>query len=300
MQIYNIKIDENKKETTNHGVYEFPIQIYETFLEKNVLGFVNWHWHEEVQFCLVTNGRVDFYVSENKYTLDKGQGIFINSGYLHMAKPLEKESNSYICIDFNTKFISSFQGSIIKQKYVDPYIQSNQISSFVLKNDVNWQDSILDKIRKLNRLYYEKNDLYEFDIYITLISMWRDIISNIKINKEKNEVVKSSDENRLKVIFSYIHENYMNKINLEDIANTIHLNKSECCHLFKRNVKCTIFEYIQDYRINKSIDFLKNTNMSISEIAYENGFCTSSYYCEIFKKKTNMTPKEYRNLNKNV
>ena len=38
---------------------------------------------------------------------------------------------------------------------------------------------------------------------------------------------------------------------LEDIANTIHLNKSECCHLFKRNVKCTIFEYIQDYRINK-------------------------------------------------
>ena len=168
MQIYNIKIDENKKETTNHGVYEFPIQIYETFLEKNVLGFVNWHWHEEVQFCLVTNGRVDFYVSENKYTLDKGQGIFINSGYLHMAKPLEKESNSYICIDFNTKFISSFQGSIIKQKYVDPYIQSNQISSFVLKNDVNWQDSILDKIRKLNRLYYEKNDLYEFDIYILL------------------------------------------------------------------------------------------------------------------------------------
>ena len=104
--------------------------------------------------------------------------------------------------------------------------------------------------------------------------MWRDIISNIKINKEKNEVVKSSDESRLKVIFSYIHENYMNKINLEDIANTIHLNKS--------------------------IDFLKNTNMSISEIAYENGFCTPSYYCEIFKKKTNVTPKEYRNLNKKV
>ena len=34
MQIYNIKVDKNKKETTNHGVYEFPIQIYETFLEK--------------------------------------------------------------------------------------------------------------------------------------------------------------------------------------------------------------------------------------------------------------------------
>ena len=77
MQIYNIKVDKNKKEITNHGVYEFPIQIYETFLEKNVLGFVNWHWHEEVQFCLITDGRVDFYVSEKKYTLDKGQGIFI-------------------------------------------------------------------------------------------------------------------------------------------------------------------------------------------------------------------------------
>lgn len=92
MQVYNIKIDENKKEKTNHGIYEFPIQIYESFLEKNVLGFINWHWHEEMQFCLVTKGEVDFYVLENKYTLEKGQGIFINSGFLHMAKPKKKRA----------------------------------------------------------------------------------------------------------------------------------------------------------------------------------------------------------------
>ena len=299
MQIYNIKIDQNNRETTNHGCYEFPVVIYETVLEKNVLGFVNWHWHEELQFCVVTEGTVDFYVCENKYTLQKGEGIFINSQYIHMAKPASNPLNSYICIDFHPKLVGAFQGSIIEKKYVNPYLNSRNIKSVVLNGEASWQKDILERIKEINDLNHEKNDTYEFDIYLKLLYIWKNIITNVKINyNDKDSVPKTEDENRLKSIFSYIHENYMNKIALDDIASNVHLSKSECCHLFKRNVKCTIFEYIQDYRINKSIDLLKNTNMSISQISYENGFCSSSYYCEVFKKKTGMTPKEYKHLNK--
>lgn len=298
MQIYNIKVDENKRETTNHGVYEFPIVIYETVLEKNVLGFVNWHWHKELQFCIVTKGVVDFYVSENKYTLNEGDGIFINSQHLHMAKPVSSPLNSYICIDFHPKLIGSFQGSIIAQKYINPYLSCRNITAIVLNKEVEWQNFILEKIKEVHKLNYEKSELYEFDIYLKLLEIWKMIIVNVKTDYDNHDRPKTDDDNRLKSIFSYIHQNYMNKISLEDIAKSVHLSKSECCHLFKRNVKCTIFEYIQDYRINKSIDFLKNTNMSISQISYENGFCSSSYYCEVFRKKTGMTPKEYRNLNK--
>lgn len=61
MQVFHIPINEFQKEETHHGTYDFPFALYETCLQRNVLGFVNWHWHEEVQLCYVTRGVVQFF-----------------------------------------------------------------------------------------------------------------------------------------------------------------------------------------------------------------------------------------------
>ena len=92
MQVYNININENKMETTSHGTEEFPIAIYETILRKNILGFVDWHWHSELQFCFITSGTVRFTVNSFSADLEKGNGIFINSGIMHTSKPLTEDA----------------------------------------------------------------------------------------------------------------------------------------------------------------------------------------------------------------
>lgn len=79
MQIYDIPFDQNHMETTHHGNLSFPLAIYTTQISKNILGYIDWHWHHELQFCVVIHGEVEFYVNQNHFILKEGEGIFINT-----------------------------------------------------------------------------------------------------------------------------------------------------------------------------------------------------------------------------
>ncbi|MBU5439589.1 AraC family transcriptional regulator [Tissierella sp. MSJ-40] len=268
--------------------------VYVNQLDKNVLGFINWHWHEEIQFSLVTKGEVEFLVNQNVYTLKEGQGIFINSECLHMSKPVANPDSTYICINVDPKLLTFFPGSALEQKYVKPFLKSHTHSMIVMKSDVEWQNKILNKINTIYDLYSQKAYGYELDICIELAAMWKLLITNQNKTITEENFNKYIDQQRIKTIMSYIHEHYMEKITLQEIASVVHISKGECCRSFKRIVKCTVFEYILNYRINKSIELLRITDMTISQIADLTGFGSASYYIESFKKKVSCTPKEYR------
>lgn len=56
----------------------------------------------------------------------------------------------------------------------------------------------------------------------------------------------------------------------------------------------TVFQYMKQYRINKSIDLLLQSDLSIINIAMQCGFDNLSYYIRTFKELTGLTPKQYR------
>ena len=86
------------------------------------------------------------------------------------------------------------------------------------------------------------------------------------------------------------------KISLDDVAAQISLSRSECSRFFKKQTGESMFDYLNSYRINKSIDLLRDTDMSIAEIASTVGFCSQSYYTDCFRKFKKITPKKYKEL----
>ena len=98
---------------------------------------------------------------------------------------------------------------------------------------------------------------------------------------------------RIKEILSYIREHFTEKITLDEIAKHLHLSTNECCRFFKKNMNCTLFEYITEYRLSKSMELLEHTDLPVSQIAYESCF-GSSYFIEKFRKNVGMTPAAFR------
>lgn len=287
MQIYNIPINNEKMETTAHGTSDFPIAIYETVLKKNILGFVDWHWHSELQFSYVTAGEVMFTVNSSSYKISKNNGLFVNSGILHTAKPLTDDA-SYICIDFSPSLIASFKNSVIEQKYILPYIDNENLQYIILNESNETTDSIINNLKNIFNIYKFKPFGFEPEIVIMLTQCWIKLIS---IETTSNNY---SDYLRLKQLLSYIHIHYKEKLTLKELSDTIHLCPSECCRYFKKHMNCTIFDYINNFRISASTSALIKSDLSISRIAYEFGFGSTSYYIDKFRKKTGLTPFNYR------
>lgn len=97
----------------------------------------------------------------------------------------------------------------------------------------------------------------------------------------QTEMVKSQ---RIKQMLSWIHLHYTEKISLEDIARAGHLSRSECCRYFKRILNTTPLNYVMDYRIQKSLQLLQNPEANVTEVAYQVGFNSTSYFIEKFRK----------------
>lgn len=294
MQVYDISIDKDKREETIHGTFEFPMEIYETQLSKNVLGYVNWHWHDELQFCLVTKGSVSFHVNAEEFILAKGEGIYINKSALHMSKPISGSDGAYICLDADARMFSSFSKSAVELKYVNFLVDSPNLSFVVVRNTEKWQSLILKDLKKIYRLYAAKKPCFEIDIIVTLMQIWKLLYINSTEKTLGIELKTNANYLKTKEIMTYIQLNYHKKIHLETVANTVHLSKSECCRFFKKASGMTIFEYLIDYRISRAIELLHYSNLNISQIAYEVGFNSTSFFIDTFKKRTACTPKEYK------
>ncbi|MEA4972277.1 HTH-type transcriptional activator RhaS [bioreactor metagenome] len=287
MQIYDISINNEKMETTAHGTADFPIAIYETVLKKNILGFVDWHWHSELQFSYVTAGEVMFTVNGSSFKISKNNGLFVNSGILHTAKPLTDDA-SYICIDFSPSLIASFENSVIEKKYIQPYIENENFQYIILIEGNETTSSIINTLQSVFSIYKLKPFGFEAEIAIMLTQCWIKLIS---FESNSND---SADYFRLKHLLSYIHIHYKEKLTLNELSETIHLCPNECCRYFKKHMNCTIFDYINNYRISESTNSLLKSDLSISRIAYEYGFGSTSYYIDKFRKKTGLTPLNYR------
>lgn len=97
-------------------------------------------------------------------------------------------------------------------------------------------------------------------------------------------------------ISEYIHANYAQSLNLNDLASAFYISPSYLSHLFAKKKKMTIVKYIGNVRLEKSVEYLKNTELSIADIAERTGFSDGNYFAKAFKKKYGISPTDYRKM----
>ena len=113
-------------------------------------------------------------------------------------------------------------------------------------------------------------------------------------NEAYSPVSNQNQKDRLSDVFIFIKEHYKEDISLIEIAKIANLTPTSFCRMFKVKAKKSFVEYLNEVRIANACKFLLETDLGISEIAYECGYKTASNFNRIFKKLNGVTPKEYK------
>lgn len=293
MQIDTLSVDARNRESTHHGTLGFPMAVYHSVLSQNVLGYIRLHWHEELQFCLVFQGPVAFSAEDRTWQLETGDGIFINSGYLHMARPLGNPDAGYICLDIHPRLLFGFPGSVLEQDYVLPALSDPVLTARPLYRKDPWQAAVLQKIREIYQESETKKPGWELLATARVYEIFAAILSHQPSDDCRTR--KWSRANTVaQRILSYLTAHYEEKITLAQVAAYASYTESECCRIFKRFTGESIFAYLRELRLEQSVRLLDSTDQSISEIGESCGFRSPSYYIEAFRQQFHCTPFQYR------
>ena len=84
------------------------------------------------------------------------------------------------------------------------------------------------------------------------------------------------------------------KITLNDICANAGIGKNKCTELFRRYTNMSPMEYLRHYRVEKGVQLLKDTDLSVTEIAYEVGMSGASYFAESLRICRGCTPTQIR------
>lgn len=97
-------------------------------------------------------------------------------------------------------------------------------------------------------------------------------------------------------ITNFIDMNFREPISLEILADMCHGSPFHLQRTFKRIKGVTPLEYVQQLRLNEAMECLIHTDLTITDIALQVGISNTPYFVTLFKKKTGVTPTEYRDI----
>lgn len=124
----------------------------------------------------------------------------------------------------------------------------------------------------------------------------RPLVFMLESYLEKTSQLGSDSTDLYSSVLRYINTNHTMPLSMKNLAAHYNCSVSTLSHLFKKNCGMSISRYIQKLRIEDAKMLLCHSNIPVTEISYNLGFCNPAYFSEVFKKYTGLSPKEYRKL----
>ena len=104
---------------------------------------------------------------------------------------------------------------------------------------------------------------------------------------------KNNNHKVIERAVDHINTNLASDLSLENLSEIFNYTPIYFHKLFKASTGKTLREYVEEQRIRKAIELMLSTEMTLTQIAYECGFSSQSYFNYAFKKKMGYSPREY-------
>lgn len=276
---------------------DYPIRFSEDRLDRHFLAEMSWRWHPDLEFNVVLDGTVDFFVEDSCERLSAGQGILKNADVLHRSALAPGcDQADLFSIVMGAEFIAPAQ-SLIYQKYMAPIQGGRRLRFLPLLREIPWQCRILELLLTARREQEGQTGAVELRIHELMCAAWRGIAEHAgEIPAQYLSPQSLTEQIRIKQMLSCIHTRYQEKLTLREIAAAANISENTCRNTFRTVVHRSPTEYLIEYRLQQALRLLWTTDLTAEEIARQCGFGDSSYFSRLFRLRVGMSPIQYRRV----
>lgn len=279
-------------EKLNYNRPNFPLYVRSGTLRLYDKFTVACHWHPDLEFILVLDGSMEYFVNGKIQHLEANEGIFVNSKRLHYNYSENQTDSTFIVVVIHPILLGD--QTLAGKEYFDAKFGASVCDFIHLTDHTQWQSEILRDVRHM----YDEMNHSDVD-FLSLLAQAVSLCAMIGRQIESSHTTPEAKQ-AWPIIWnmtSFIHKKYDEKITLDDIAFAGSVCRSKCCELFMKHIGQTPNAYVTRYRIHISGQMLRESNRSITEIALACGFQNASYFAQVFRKETGFSPKQYRASN---
>lgn len=283
----------SQKQDVNHGTILSPYAFYHCIIP-TVSPDILLHWHVEAEITLVLEGRATYKVGGETFQSQKGDIIFVAPNTLHSAQPVPGFTHISDTLVFHLDMLGYSLMDQYSLAYLYPiYSGSLRPLSHMSETHPLYPEffqcihQILDCVKK-------KDHYFEMVLKERLHHLFYLLFRHQCFTNADTKIPMPAHNDKVKTALKYIQENYQNPISVCELADLCHFSKTHFMYFFKQTVGITCVEYIIQHRLKAAANLLKETKLSISDIAFESGFHNLSNFNRKFKCYYHVTPLEYR------
>ncbi|SDD90001.1 AraC-type DNA-binding protein [Paenibacillus sp. UNCCL117] len=280
------------KENRIHGDPNYPASVYAVRCppEERLLDL---HWHEELEFLMITEGEAKLRIGARDYFLKTGEAVFVNAGELHSGQVAGGNPCSFLAVVFHASLLGSGPLDVIHEQYLLPLIRKAYRVPVHITLQSEPERELLAMLRRLFQAGSSREPALELTVKGLLCLAVSGLIGMKDAAEDEGPSGGGSDE-RLKAAIIYIEQHYSEPITLKSLAEAAAMNESYFCRFFRRMTSMTPVKYMNLYRVRQASLLLQRSDKKVMEIALNTGFNSLSYFNVMFKQHFGCTPAAYR------
>lgn len=231
---------------------------------------VMFHFHSQIEICLITEGEVEVWINDNRKVLKAGGLSVALSHDAHRYQSVSSSRSIYLIIPTNlcSEFLSVFQDRQIR----NPFLQDRQLFDLLL----SCYDQLNANPNEITARGY---------VYVILGAL----LDRLETEPRSAPIDPSFSTK----ILLYISQNFREDLSLASIAAAMGYNPSYLSRAFKNCFQIGLSRYITMVRLREAVQLMKESNKSVLACALESGFRSSRTFYRAFCEEFHCTPKEY-------
>ena len=249
------------------------------------------HWHPEPEFVLIAKGSVLKRVGKETLLLKEGDFCIIPPNEIHGVESFSEDA----CLRrlaFEPMAISMSPTHFFQKNFVTPLMENRLEMPRLLQPGHPAYDIVLAQMQELSQCKTYDPD-YKSKRFGILMAVCTALLPYCRADTAQ-AMVQDPGNQAVRLTMRYINSFYRKKIDLQQLADRVHLHPNYLCALFKTYTGETVFQHLTRIRVESAAYILREEDIPISQVAELSGFNTESLFYQKFKQVMGTTPTAYR------